>query len=219
MRIPPHLRAFVFDFDGVLVDSEPLHMWAIQEAVWPRGWTFSREQFFASIVGKGDENAFHLIAKWHGASVSPAAMSAFLEVKQGHMRRGIEERRFTVQPGAAEAVRAAHARFDGRIAVCSGSRAGVVVPLLEATGLRELFEFVITHESVVKPKPDPEGYLLAAERLGARVGATGAIEDTPSGVAAAKAAGLWTVAVAHTVVADRLNAADAVLPRIADIEF
>lgn len=226
--VPKNIRACVFDFDGVVVDSEPLHMHAILRAVAPRGWTYSVEQFVEHIVGRGDERAFHSIAEWHGVKISERELADFLADKQRRMAIGIDERQFGVQPGAIETIRAAAERFGKRIAVCSGSRASAVVPMLRAIGVAGLFDVaegassaqrVVTHDDVRKTKPDPEGYLLAVERLGVRPEETMAIEDTASGVAAAKSAGLFTIAVTHTLPSEKLAHADVVVPRISDVRW
>ena len=95
--------AVIFDFDGTLVHSEPLHEWAIRETVRPRGWDFSTEAFYANIVGKGDANAFRLIAQWNGSSLDEAQVSEFLSIKSDRMEEGIAAGKYEIQPGAVEA--------------------------------------------------------------------------------------------------------------------
>lgn len=208
--------AVIFDFDGVLVESEPLHEWAIAESLKPRGWKFTREQFYQHIVGRGDQNAYLRIAEWNGASVSGAEVRELLCEKWRLMKRGIEEQRFHVQPGAAELVR--RAASLGPTGVCSGSVRETVVPMLESIGLAREFRAVVTGDQV-KMKPDPEGYLTAARLLDALPARCLAIEDTPTGVKAAKAAGMFVVAVGHTVPLAMLHEADQVVPRIADVRL
>lgn len=219
--IPAGIRACVFDFDGVLVDSEPLHMHAIREAVAERGWAVPEDRFVAEIVGRGDERAFHTIAEWHGARLNEAEVAAFLRVKRLSMLRGIANGRFSVQRGAREVVRAAAARFAVArgIGVCSGSVRETVVAMLERAELSAPMRVVVCGDDVPRMKPAPDGYLKAVASLGVEPRETVAIEDTTSGVQAAKAAGLLTVAVMHTVGAEQLSAADAVVPRISDVRF
>ncbi len=205
--------AIIFDFDGVLVDSEPLHEWAIRTSLEPLGWTFSREDFYAHIVGRGDHNAYRRIAEWNRASVTDAQIARLLETKWSLMARGIAERRFHEQPGATEVVRAARAL--GPIAVCSGSVRATVDPLLRVLGLREHLATLVCGDDVRNMKPAPDGYLLAARQLNVQPEACLAIEDTPTGVAAGKAAGMFVVAVAHTVPRDKLAQADVILDSIA----
>jgi HAD superfamily hydrolase (TIGR01509 family) len=211
------IRAIIFDFDGVLVDSEPLHEWAIRESVRPLGWDFTRERFFAEIVGRGDENAYRKIAEWNGAAIDERAIRAVLVDKWRLMAEGIEQGRYSIQPGAPEAVRAAKRR--GPVGVCSGSVRGTVVPMLGKIGLLDELGTVVCGDDVARMKPAPDGYLLAAERLGVSPGECLAIEDTPTGVRAAKNAGMRVVGVCHTVGREMLLEADEVVGRIADLAW
>lgn len=210
-------RAVIFDFDGVLVDSEPLHEWAIRESVRDRGWTFTTEQFVRHIVGKGDENAYRRISEWNGAEMDDAAIRAVLVRKWSLMGDGIRDGRFAVQPGAVDAVRNAAARAP--IGLCSGSVRSTVVPMLERIGLLDAFGVVVCGDDVHAMKPDPAGYLKAAGVLGVEPARCTAIEDTPTGVRAAKNAGMRVIAVQHTVPADMLHEADEVVASIADLRL
>ena len=207
--------AIIFDFDGVLVDSEPLHEWAIREAVRPLGWTFSTERFFAEIVGRGDENAFRKIAEWNGERVEEERVAAQLRVKWGLMAQGIEQEKFTVQPGAVELIRAAKRR--GLVAVCSGSVRETVGTMLERIGVRDVLDALVCGDDVARMKPAPDGYLLAAKILGVEPGACLAIEDTPTGIRAGKSAGMRVVGVCHTYPREKLHEADVVVERIGEI--
>lgn len=217
MRIPDTIRGVIFDFDGVLVDSEPLHEWSIRESVRHKGWDFEHERFLNQIVGKGDENAYRLIAEWNGASVSDAEIGAMLREKWSLMRRGIQERRYGVQPGAEAAVVAAAGNWP--TGVCSGSVRDTVVTMLEHAGLRHHMKQVVCADDVSRNKPDPEGYLKCAGLLGVEPARCLVVEDTPTGVKAGKAAGMFVVGVCHTVKAEALGAADLVLGSIAELRL
>lgn len=204
--------AIIFDFDGVLVNSEPLHEWAIRESVADRGWTFTSENFYRHIVGKGDHNAYLRIAEWNHATITDAELDGFLRVKWDLMSQGIAAGRFERQPGAVEVVRAAHAL--GPIAVCSGSVRSTVDPMLRALNLRNLLSTLVCGDDVPNMKPAPDGYLLAAKHLNVDPATCLAIEDTPTGIKAAKSAGMFVVGVAHTMPKDMLTEADIVLDSI-----
>lgn len=209
MFFPPDLQGVIFDFDGVLVDSEPMHEEAILTAVRPRGWTFTRELFTAHIVGRGDERALHSIAGWHGATLSDAEAASMLVVKRQAMTELIHNGRFCAQPGALELVAFASASFP--TAVCSGSRRSVVEPMLKKLDLLHVFTCVVTADDVERPKPWPDGYLHTLDRLQTPAHRTLAIEDTPAGVSAAKGAGLRVLAVSCTVPPEELAEADGVV--------
>jgi beta-phosphoglucomutase len=211
------IRAIIFDFDGVLVDSEPLHEWAIRESVRPRGWDFTRERFYAEIVGKGDENAYRRIAEWHAAPMDDAQIRAMLEEKWRLMGVGIAADKFTIQPGAAETVRWARAR--GPVAVCSSSVRSTVDGMLRRIGLRDELDALVCGEDVPRIKPAPDGYLLTARTLGVPPQECLVIEDTPTGVRAGKSAGMRVVGVCHTVQREMLHEADVVVERIGEIRL
>lgn len=202
----------IFDFDGVLVDSEPLHEAAIKEAAAVRGWTMTADHF-RRMVGKGDEHAFELLASENRTEITPEEVAALCARKHEACLRLIAAGRFTVQPGAPEVVQTcAHSRPVG---VCSGSRREVVLGMLNATPLAAAMSTVVTHEDVTHPKPAPDGYLLAARRLGLVPQRCVVIEDSPTGIRAAKSAGMTVIAVGHSFPQDRLTEADVYVDTIA----
>lgn len=209
-------HAVIFDFDGVLVDSEPLHEWAILRSVEDRGWSCSHEQFIRHIVGRGDENAYRRIAEWNGASISEDEIRKVLTRKWGLMREGIAGGKFTIQIGAAEAVKLAAGNVP--TGVCSGSVRSTVKPMLEAIGLMPHLRTLVCGDDVARMKPDPEGYLRAARELEAEPARCVAIEDTATGVQAAKNAGMRVIAVGHTMPRDMLTHADVYVERIGEID-
>jgi beta-phosphoglucomutase len=217
MTLHPFLAqaaAVIFDFDGVLVDSEPLHEAAIKTIATQRGWTMTHEHFL-QMVGKGDEHAFRLLARENGHALTDQAVATMCEAKHRRCVELISERYFTVQEAADAIVnRVASTRPAG---VCSGSRREVVLGMLEASGLAPLMRTVITHEDVTMPKPAPEGYLLAARRLGAEPRSCVVIEDSLTGIRAGKAAGMTVIGVCHSFGPERLYEADLVIPHIRDL--
>lgn len=208
-------EAVVFDFDGVLVDSEPLHEEAIrQTAAAQRGWAMTRDHFH-QMVGKGDPHAFELLARVHGTSVTGDEIASLCEHKHARSLELIAAGRFSVQPGAVElAGRISASRPAG---VCSGSRREVVRGMLDRSGLAPHMRCVVTHEDVKRPKPDPEGYRLAARLLGTSPEKCVVIEDSPTGIRAAVAAGMTVIAVCHSFNAERLTEAHLVIATIADL--
>lgn len=208
-------QAVIFDFDGVLVDSEPLHEEAIrQTAAAVRGWGMTRDHFH-QMVGKGDPHAFELLARVHGSVVSPRDIEALCEQKHARSLELIAAGRFSVQPGAAEL--AGRVGATRPVGVCSGSRREVVCGMLDRSGLATHMRCVVTHEDVERPKPDPEGYRLAARLLGATAENCVVIEDSPTGIRAGVAAGMTVIAVCHSFNAERLTEAHLVIATIADL--
>ena len=114
----------------------------------------------------------------------------------------------TVSDETRAAIRAAAEEVP--LAVVSGSARVEIEPVLEAAGIRDRFTVVVSLDDIRRSKPDPEGYLIALHLLGVEPAVAAAVEDSPAGIAAAKAAGLYTVGVTTTQLAERLAEADEV---------
>jgi HAD superfamily hydrolase (TIGR01509 family) len=202
------LRAgIVFDNDGLLLDTEPC--WTRAEtAVFERhGHEFDLEAKRA-LVGTAPETAARVLERLlelpgRGEEVSTELYALALE----EIAAGAEPR-----PGAVELLEA----LDGRwpVAVASNSPRSHLLAGLTRTGLRDRFGAVIGVEDVAEPKPAPDLYLRACELLGATPTGSLALEDSPPGVAAARAAGLYVVGV-PSVAGVELEA-DAVFESLAD---
>lgn len=209
------LKAIVFDFDGVLVDSEPLHFEAMLEVARTVGVTFDYQQYLAELIGFDDRDAFAHILGWAEPGQGgdrAASVDALCECKrvafEQRVRRGIEP-----IAGALSLVDAAAQAMP--IAIASGAVMSDITLILEQLGRRELFEVIVTADQVARSKPAPTSYALAVERLSARhpqhelsPGDCLAIEDTAAGLASAKTAGLHTLGVATTGSLAQLAGAD-----------
>ena len=205
----------IFDFDGTLADSEPVHEKAIRAIVEPMGWWTADPDVFSRYIGTSDRYCFRDLGERAGERPDDARLDELVEAKRlaylGYLEAG-EVRAFD---GAIELVRAAAA--GGPIAVCSGSRTPTIEPTLERFGVRGLLAALVGADQVSKAKPDPESYLLTCERLGLSPSECVAIEDTDHGIRAAKGAGIRTIAVGHTCGPERLAEADEVFERIGQI--
>jgi mannitol-1-/sugar-/sorbitol-6-phosphatase len=197
------VAAALFDLDGTLVDSEPVHRAAWNSFFESRGWEISDETYAAHIVGRRGADAFRsLDGPWHDED--PEALMAEVLSHQAHVRA--EPGRV---PGAAELVRAVH-RAGVPIAVVTSALRSWVDEALDFVGVADLVSVVVSAEDVTAGKPDPEGYLTACDRLGVDPAHVAAFEDSVSGVTAAAAAGIArVVGVLTTSQADALRAAGA----------
>ena len=197
-------RAILFDLDGVLVDSR-----ACVELIW-RDWAARRgrdaEPFLRVAHGRRTSDTFRLVAP----DLDATAEAAVLDAMEEGERRGL-----LPVPGAAALIQPLSERQWA--VVTSGSRA-VATLRLQAVGLPRPRVFV-TAEDVSAGKPDPQGYRLAASRLGVTPGDCIVVEDSPPGVAAGKAAGMRVLAVLSTHAAPALAAADARLNTLAHLKL
>ncbi len=221
------IRAFLFDFNGVLVDDEPLHRALLERVLGEEGLGPPPDSGPGWSVGISDRTALERALAAAGRD-APVERLARLEARKHAYYQGeIVRTGYPWFPGAARFVTSA-ARAGLALAVVSGARRSEVEAGLDQEGLRERFEVLVTADDVTRGKPDPEGYRLALALLNGdrspsvkAIGASEAvaIEDSPAGLEAAAACGLRTVAVAHSFPAARLARAALVVPTIAGLHL
>ncbi|MEM7628266.1 MAG: HAD family phosphatase [Planctomycetota bacterium] len=209
------VRGIVFDFDGTLADSEPAHERAIREVIEPLGWACDHRTFVDDFVGTSDRFCFTELARRHGETMDDERLASLLASKLARYAELLGAGEVRAYPGGIGLVRACAHRVP--VAVCSGSRLHTVRPTLERFGVWELFDVCVTVDLVERPKPDPQSYLLAAERLGIAPGELVAIEDTDHGISSAESAGLRVIGLAHSLSPGRLSGADRVVDAIGEI--
>lgn len=211
------IRAFLFDMDGLLVDTEVLHLGAFVDVAAGCGLEVTVEDL-SVWVGKGQ----HRLASWVEATAPrPAPVPELLDRQRREFFRRLEEVRPPPQPGVDELLALA-AEEDLHVGLVSNSdrelvdrtMAHVLRNLGRGGELLESFPVVITRDDVEEPKPSPEPYLKAAEAMGLDPGACLVFEDSPSGAAAARAAGCRLVVVPCPYLPDPREAS-----READLTF
>ncbi len=218
------LQAVIFDCDGVLVDTEPLHYRAFQEVLGPLGLGHDYECYRERYIGFDDRDAFLYAFKEAGRQLGHDSLQRLVEAKAAALSELIA-RGAPGFPGVVELVK--ELREEGvALAVASGALRREVDAFLSSLGLGESFLAIVTADDVRKSKPDPETYLLAIELLRTHCGQEPfeprncvAIEDTPSGIHSAKTAGLAVIAVTNSFPEDRLTGADKVIGSLSDLSF
>jgi beta-phosphoglucomutase len=205
------MNAVIFDNDGVLVDSEPLHRVAWEQTFGPRGVVVSEEDYAWSIGRRDLLFAERIIDK---AAMDETA-EGIRDEKHAHLRRllATESRPF---PGGPELVRALAKTYV--LAVTSSAMRTEIGIVLDRLGLDDVFETFVTNEDVSRHKPDPEPYVLCAERLGVRPEHCVVFEDSVTGIEAAVAAGMHVIGFTSTFPREALSAADVVVDSLADTE-
>ncbi|MGA0368899.1 MAG: HAD family hydrolase [Kiritimatiellia bacterium] len=189
------IRACIFDFDGVLADTEELHYHSYQKVLEPLGAGFSWETYQREYMAFDSRQAFAAALRAAGVEAAPP-VSELLEQKMQAHERALANLELEPLPGAVKAVHYAAAR--GPVALCTGAQRRDVLPLLNTFGLTDLFTAIITADDVRISKPDPESYRLAAERIRIPPAECLAIEDTPGGLCSARGAGCRTLGVTTT---------------------
>lgn len=185
----PAFDAIFFDFDGVLIDSEPVHWACWREVLLPLGVSLEWEFYRDFCIGIDDREMLEMMAgerDWRELWAQyPAKKELFRE-------------RMVAAPPFPETLAATLERLKGaayRMAVVSSSSCQEIEPLMERAGLRGYFETVVGGGDVSRHKPDPEPYLLAAKRLGVKRAVV--LEDSEAGLQSGRAAGFEVLRVKH----------------------
>lgn len=196
------VKAILFDMDGVLVDSEPLHVHAKREALRRAGIEVAPERF-AAYTGRTDRAMIFELAAEQGRSASDS--NAILVAK----RQIFEDLEHDLQPieGALPFVRWAHERY--RLALATSATPRHRAASLERLGITALFEVTVDSAQVTEPKPSPEVFQKAVAQLGLAPEECWVIEDSVSGLLAAKAAGCFAVGITTSFPEDSLRGAGA----------
>jgi HAD superfamily hydrolase (TIGR01509 family) len=203
------LNAVIFDFDGIIVDSEPMHYQAFQRILEPLGKGFSWEDYCTTYIGYDDRDAFREAFKAKKEKICSRDVKQLLREKAEIFQQLIREGQATPLPGAVELIKSIPRKLP--IALCSGAILEDITPILETLGIDSSFSVIVTAEDTAKSKPDPAPYTLALQKLGLDHAASAiAIEDTPAGILSAKAAGLKVLAVTNSFDREFLLEADAV---------
>ncbi len=216
------LKAIVFDFDGVLVNSEPLHYRAFVRVLEPLGLTFTYEQYLDDLVGYDDRDLFRVtLGKPAGRpadAATEAKIAALIRDKavafEAVVNEGVEE-----TPGMRRLVESAARELP--IAISSGAWRRDIDLVLGRLDLLKWFDRIVAADHVQRSKPDPESYALAAQAVAAarpdlriQAGDCLAIEDTAAGIESARGAGLMTLGLASTGPAQKLRHANRVIQTV-----
>jgi beta-phosphoglucomutase len=206
------LRAVIFDFDGVLVNSEPLHFQALRDALLPEEIVIDEEIYAREYLAQDDRGAIRLALAKSGRPCDPKRMGEIQDRKSRCFETLMP--RVAFFPGARELVRAL--QRDVPLAIASGALSSEIDALLQAGGLRDAFSAIVGADQVRQGKPHPEPYLTAMARVAARAPQLRpeeclVFEDSMPGIAAALAAGMKVVAVTNSYPAPKLGAAHRVV--------
>lgn len=208
------LQAVVFDFDGVIANSEPLHLTAFQQALADEGIELSPAEYYARYLGYDDVGLFQELAKDRGITVSAEDVNA-LVARKGERMHELLRSGTVLFPGAVELIRAAAAAVP--IAIASGAMRHEIDEVIDAAGVSDLFSTVVAAGDTPQSKPSPAPYRLALERLRETSGRNidprraVAIEDSKWGLESAQGAGLRLVGVTNSYPAHELTGAELVV--------
>lgn len=204
-------RALIFDMDGVIVDTEPLHERAAMDTLAALGYGADPGIRFEEFVGRSDHEFWHAFAAARRPAQSVRELMALKRARAIALIREHEP----VFAGLPELLERLAARFP--LALASGSERPVIETVLDLRGLRRWFRVVVSASEVARGKPAPDIFLRAAALLGVAPGECCVIEDSKPGVAAALAAGMRVIAITNTHSAGELGQATRVVGSYAEL--
>jgi len=215
------LGAVIFDFDGVITDSEVLHFRAFNVVLAHHGLELTKKEYYTEYLGLSDVDCFKALVDEGRLGAEPSQIEDLIAKKtrvfeklartDGQIIEGVREFLDVLRTGSVP------------IAICSGSLRTEIEWVLQDAGLRSLFDVIVSAEDVTRGKPDPEGFLLALQRLNESTaapitpGRCVVIEDSHWGLQAAHEAQMHTVAVTNTYDAEQLTAAHLVTERLSSL--
>ena len=216
------IRAIIFDFDGVITDSEPVHLKMFQKVLSEMGITLNAMEYYEVYLGMDDRGCFTTILKSNGIGTAPRLIQSLIQKKTNYLMEYIKNDLF-IYPGVVELVDSS--RKDYLLAIASGALRHEIEFVLESAGIRSAFNVIVSAEDVSEGKPNPECFNKALEQLngmgGERIKKDEClvIEDSIAGIEAARAAGMRCVAVTNTYSRDRLTLADKVVKELSEINL
>lgn len=203
------IRAVVFDFNGIIVNDEHLHLVLFAEQLATQGITLTEQLYNDRYLGYDDRGCFSVAMADHHKPCDSQLLQTLIERKAvRYLERAREELVFF--PGAVECVQKLSEKIP--VVVCSGALRAEIELALDILGIKHLFQGIISAEDTADCKPDPEGYNKAIELLRKTVpdlkpDQTTAVEDSLAGIQAAIAAGMHVVAIPNSYPANKLQTA------------
>jgi len=216
------IKALIFDFDGVLTDTEPIHMNAWLSALESLGISFTEEDYKNFYIGLNDRDFLDEVGRRNSIHFDDAQKTDLIEIKAATCMESLKLE-IPLIPGVKEFIEKSSKKY--MLAICSGALRSEIEFILKKSGLFNYFSVVISSESVKKGKPDPEGYIRALEEVQKispsviLADEVAAIEDSPKGIEAARKAGLKCIGVTNSYPRAELNSANLVVDSLAELDF
>jgi HAD superfamily hydrolase (TIGR01509 family) len=215
------LKAVIFDFDGVITDSEILHLRAFNRSLAPYGIEISTKDYYANYLGFSDFDCYKALIDNGVLKIEPQQITAIVSQKSKIFEELTRTEGRTIE-GVHEFLGMLK-RNKVPMAICSGSLMAEIEVILDEAKLRQFFFVIVSAEQVKKGKPSPEGFLLTLQKLNKKchlsiaAGECIVIEDSRWGLQAARAAAMHTIAVTNSYGADQLTLAEKVVAKLNEL--
>lgn len=206
------LKAVIFDFDGVIANTEPVHMRAFQLTLGEDGITLTEEEYYSNYLAYDDKTLFKTVLKDKEITHDETVIRELMERKSGHYESIIKDN-IEILPGVKDFIGKLSGKY--RLAIGSGALRQEIADILEFAGIEDYFEVIVSAEDVENCKPAPDVFVEVLRRLNAS--GTGSdtispdeclvVEDSVSGVEAALSAGMKCLAVTNSYSAEELSQA------------
>ncbi|TRZ49648.1 MAG: HAD family phosphatase [Dehalococcoidia bacterium] len=198
-------RAVIWDMDGVIADTAPYHLKAWQEVFQKRGVKFTEEDFRRQFGQRNDT----IIRTTLGEGVSQSEVDVIASEKEENYRQRVRQN-IRPLPGAVKLIRSLTEHGFG-VALASSAPIENIQLVMRGLGIEDSFQAIVSGREVQEGKPSPQGFLLAAKKLGAEPENCVVIEDAPAGITAAKRAGMHCLAVTNSHPRSSLMEADLIV--------
>jgi HAD superfamily hydrolase (TIGR01509 family) len=217
------LTAIIFDFDGVIADTESLHFAGFRQTLAEIGISLTESDYYANYLGYDDRGCFITALTTNQHPTDPSALAQLMQRKSDAYLESVKEH-LVIFPGVCEFVREAAAAYP--LAIASGALRHEIEVILEQSGLQKEFLHITSAEDVTRGKPDPQPFLQALNGLNRQCPEQAitaesclAIEDSIPGIRSAKTAGMKVLAVANTHTIQDLHEAHAVVQSLSQIRL
>jgi beta-phosphoglucomutase len=224
------LRTVIFDFDGVITDSEILHLRAFNRVLAQYGIEIQTRDYYREYLGLTDVDCFNLVAERNQPMLDGQKIENLVQLKN-QIFEELAQTDGKIIEGVRDFLQMLKEN-DVPMAICSGAVRAEIELILEQARLRHFFTVIVSAEQVKKGKPHPDGFLLTLQKLNqcvipAQAGIQGpilpdqcvVIEDSHWGLEAAKKAGMHTVAVTNSYDADELSLAEKIITRLDELNI
>ena len=217
------VRAIFFDFNGVLVDDEPLHCALFQQTLSEKNISLSKEDYYKKYLGFDDHDAFAAVLKDRGQNPYEDLIRTLIESKAKRYEQEMRKKGLFV-PGAIEFVKQVSEKYF--LGIVSGALTREITAWLAKGQIQNLFQVIVAAEDIQKGKPDPEGYLRALDSLNRDFVPSSeivipqeclAIEDSQWGIDSALSAGMSCIGLTTTYSKEELRGAQDVVGKFSEI--